>query len=91
LVVLFPALLDLEDYYLAPAHAAVATHAKNLGFGVIDLAPDFRAEDSTLDLRTSPNDAIHPSAKGYRIAEAAAWRWFAQQRPWETRSSKVAP
>jgi lysophospholipase L1-like esterase len=82
LVVIFPALLALDDYYLAPVHAAVAEHARALGFGVLDLAPRFREAGNVERLRSSPRDALHLSAEGHRVAARAIERWLAVERPW---------
>jgi len=87
LVLLFPALLELDDYYLAPAHAALRAHLQTLGFGVVDLtealAGTARATGGEVGLRTSAEDAIHPSPPAYQAAADAAQQWFAEHRPWE--------
>jgi hypothetical protein len=85
-VVLFPALFDLDRYDYTAAHASLTTHLEGLGLGVVDLLSDFRVEARRQGgpeaLRTSESDAIHPSPIAYRRATEAIRRWLAEHEPW---------
>lgn len=84
LVVLFPAFLELDDYYLAPANRAVEALGAKLGFDVLDLTPVFAAEGNGPEFRTSDFDSIHPNSHGYAIAANEIERWFGENRPWDS-------
>jgi lysophospholipase L1-like esterase len=83
LIVLFPAFLELDDYFLAPIHRAVESAGAKLGVTVLDLTPAFAAEGSGVEFRTSETDSIHPNARGYAIAAAEIEQWFSENRPWD--------
>ena len=82
LIVLLPALLVLDDYYLAPVHAAITAHARALGFGVLDLAPRFQEAGEVADLRASEMDALHLSLEAHEVAASAIERRLVADRPW---------
>lgn len=81
-VVMFPALAQLDDYWLAPVHEAVATSARAKGFAIVDLTAAFRRAGPE-GLRALASDVIHPNAEGNRIAFEALAAWFAKERPWD--------
>ncbi|MEM9193201.1 MAG: GDSL-type esterase/lipase family protein [Myxococcota bacterium] len=85
LVVIFPALLELDDYYLAPLHEALGAELEGLGFGVVDLRAPFRDAAPSEALRTNPRDAIHPNSRGYEVAADHVEEWLSEHRPWASR------
>ena len=83
LVVLFPSLLALDDYFLAPLHRSLLAELDRRGLAALDLWPVYREAGPVVALRTGPGDSIHPSAEGHRIAALAIERWLRARRPWE--------
>ncbi len=80
-MLLFPALMELDDYWLAPVHEAVAAAARSHGFAVLDLTDAFR-QAGVRSLQAEPGDVIHPNARGNRLAYEALRHWFDQEAPW---------
>lgn len=81
-LVLFPTLVDLDDYHLAPVHRALAAHGIAQGFDVVDLWPSFRPADLE-GLRSGESDVVHLGPPAYIIAAAEIQRTLQRTRPWE--------
>lgn len=78
-LVLYPFLIDLDDYPLAPIHAYVAERARAAGLPVFDLAPVF-AEKDAADLHVHPTDH-HPNGHAHALAAEAVVNWLKAERP----------
>ena len=63
-VVVFPILVDFEQYPFVPVHEAVGQRARALGFDVVDLLASYRAQRA----ESLATDVIHPNAAGHAIA-----------------------
>ena len=70
LVVIFPLLIQLDEYPYREVHEQVARAARARGFDVLDLQPALREWDAE-DLRLTPEDSSHPNAAAYGIVAAA--------------------
>jgi lysophospholipase L1-like esterase len=76
LVVVFPWLeTDAGEYPHTEAHRIVAYEAARQGFGLLDLQHAFRTAGLNL-LRNDPDDPIHPSPEGHRIAAREISNWL---------------
>ena len=67
LVVVFPLLLDLQSYALAPIHEQLGAALEARSIASLDLMDVYRdqARDDPASLNVDP---VHPSARGHRIA-----------------------
>lgn len=65
--VVFPLLLDFNDYPMQNIHQQIDASLQAAQIPFIDLLPDFSREPY-LSLRPHPNDDTHPNAAGHAIA-----------------------
>lgn len=81
-VVVFPFHEAAADgsYPHGVAHAIVAHELKRAGLPVIDLLNPF-ARRGLIELRNDPDDPVHPSPEGHRIAADVITEWL-EQRHW---------
>ncbi len=70
LVVIFPLLIQLDEYPYREVHEQVARAAQARGFDVLDLHPVLREWDAE-DLRLTPEDSSHPNAAAHGVVAAA--------------------
>lgn len=75
LVLLWPVISPYKEYYLYAEHQWIAEQAKKRGIAVRDLLPAF-SEYAHTQLRISPEDAVHPNARGHSIAAQQAYDWL---------------
>ena len=70
LVVIFPLLIQLDEYPYLEVHEQVARAARARGFDVLDLHPVLREWDAG-ELRLTPEDLWHPNAAAHGVVAAA--------------------
>lgn len=71
LLMVFPTLIDFDNYPVAVEHHRVKSAVDGLGYEVLDLLDTYRHYDAE-SLLVSPNDQTHPNAWGTTIAAQAA-------------------
>lgn len=77
-VVIFPLLLDFNDYPMRDIHKQVNDVLQENGILHIDLLDDFSAIPY-MDLRPHPNDDTHPNAIGHAIAAKRMTRFIEEE------------
>ena len=84
-VVIFPMLVDFENYPYHRLHRRVAQEARRNGFPVLDLFEAFESHPPA-ELQLLPGDTTHPGALGHRLA-AEGIHAFLRRRGLPRRSS----
>jgi hypothetical protein len=85
-VLLYPALYRMNDYYLAPLHRRLAEEATRRGFRFLDLFAAFAGGGEYPDgvsVLSFEHDPIHPGRPGEDVARQATLDWFRENRPWD--------
>ncbi|HSC76849.1 MAG TPA: hypothetical protein VLB90_11510, partial [Pseudomonadales bacterium] len=73
--VIFPLLLDFNEYPMGEIHKQVGTSFQSMHIPYIDLLQDFSAIPY-MELRPHPNDDTHPNATGHAIAAKRITRFI---------------
>lgn len=73
-VLIWPLLTEYQSYHFAGLHQWTTEQAKQVGFSVLDLLPEF-AKVPYRNLQVVGEDSVHPNALGHQIAVNAFLRW----------------
>ena len=79
-VLIWPLLIDYQDYRFGFIHEWVAAAVKIRGFTAIDLLPAF-STSSYRSLQVTSEDHVHPNAVGHEMAAAQFVRWISGASP----------
>jgi len=75
LIVIFPMLLDYDNYPFGDVHSFFQSEFENMGFNVLDLLPYYSKRDVN-ELYTKQRDTIHPNKLGHKIAADAIFNYI---------------
>lgn len=76
--VIFPLLLDFNNYPMLAIHQQVGNAFQSAGIPYIDLLQDFSSVPY-MQLRPHPNDDTHPNATGHAIAAKKIAQWLEER------------
>lgn len=89
-VLIWPLLIDYQDYRFGFVHEWVADAAKTRGFTALDLLPVFSASFYR-NLQVSSEDHVHPNAAGHELAAAQFVRVVSGASSNQARRFTIAP
>jgi lysophospholipase L1-like esterase len=76
LVMIWPVLVDFDDYAFDTIHAWVVEQARARGFEHVDLRPELARTGASSSFMLTRDDAFHPNAMGHEVAAEAFTSWL---------------